>query len=60
MEVLGLCSLCSKPARYSCSLCGRPVCLEHFDRYAHLCYHCSPDKKDERRHRKLPDRRLLG
>jgi hypothetical protein len=52
--------LCSKPARYSCSLCGRPVCLEHFDRYAHLCYHCSPDKKDERRHRELPDRRLLG
>lgn len=46
MEVLGLCSICTRPARYSCSLCGRPVCAEHYDKHNRMCYHCSPDRRD--------------
>ena len=59
MEVLGLCSICSRPARYSCSMCGRLVCPQHYDKHSRLCDQCSPVHGDEHMRRDMPDRRLL-
>ncbi len=37
-----ICSLCldPRPAEARCSLCGRPVCMEHYDPASGLCTAC--------------------
>ncbi len=37
METLGPCMICGKPGRYSCPICGRLVCDEHFDLASRMC-----------------------
>jgi hypothetical protein len=37
MEMLGPCMICGKPARFTCSVCGRLVCTEHYDTDSGLC-----------------------
>ncbi len=32
-----LCHICGKPARYTCSLCGRPVCENDYDPGTGMC-----------------------
>ncbi|MHC1708813.1 MAG: hypothetical protein AB9819_00155 [Methanomassiliicoccales archaeon] len=59
MEVLGLCSICSRPARYSCTMCGRLVCPSHYDKHGRLCDQCSPERRDDHMHRDGPERHLL-
>lgn len=59
MEVLGLCHYCSKPARYSCAMCGRPVCSEHIDKHTHLCQQCSPELRRGRGHDRPMEEDLL-
>jgi len=41
METFGLCNICSRPARHSCSLCGALFCDDHFDKTSGLCYNCA-------------------
>ncbi|MEM3227890.1 MAG: hypothetical protein QXR58_02100 [Candidatus Micrarchaeaceae archaeon] len=40
MEKTGLCSICGKPARNTCSMCGRVVCDDHFDKKLGICTSC--------------------
>ncbi|MBN1110379.1 MAG: hypothetical protein JXA45_06440 [Methanomassiliicoccales archaeon] len=51
MEVLGLCAICSKPARHTCSMCGRVVCSEHYVKRLHLCTNCARLHGDRERER---------
>ena len=37
MKRIGLCHVCGKPARNTCSLCGRPVCDDDMDRATGAC-----------------------
>lgn len=46
MEMMGLCSICGKPgAMHTCSLCGRTVCNNCFDRLNNICNSCKSGKK---------------
>lgn len=36
-EIAGLCSVCGKPAKHKCNLCGRMVCDEHYDAAHKIC-----------------------
>ncbi len=35
------CEIClTRPAEYTCSLCGRRVCREHYDEHKGICHAC--------------------
>lgn len=40
MDVVGLCSVCGKPAKNSCKMCGRIFCDDHFDKKLGICNSC--------------------
>ena len=41
MDVMGLCSICGKPSEmYTCTLCGKNVCGNCFDRLHGICNNC--------------------
>lgn len=42
MEKLGLCMICGKPAQFTCSICGKLVCGDHYYPKARMCSHCIP------------------
>ena len=44
-EVRGLCVYCGKPAKYTCLLCGFPVCEQHIDHPKRICLACKQGKK---------------
>ncbi|HHF55987.1 MAG TPA: orotate phosphoribosyltransferase [Thermoplasmatales archaeon] len=42
MELYGLCSICGKAGKmFSCRLCGKNVCSEHYDFASGMCITCS-------------------
>ncbi|WP_456473750.1 hypothetical protein [Candidatus Pyrohabitans sp.] len=41
--ITGLCTICGKPARFTCSLCGRLVCERHY--VAGMCTECRVGKR---------------
>jgi len=46
MDLMGLCSICGKPgAMYTCNLCGRVVCSQHFNSIHGVCTHCMSGKE---------------
>jgi hypothetical protein len=47
--MLGPCMICGKPGRFTCSVCGRLVCAEHYDADSGLC---SDDDRKARRQKK--------
>jgi hypothetical protein len=40
MTLTGICYVCSKPAMYSCSLCGKIACIDHYDKDKRACSNC--------------------
>ena len=40
MTLTGICTICSKPAMYSCSFCGKVVCIEHYVKDKRMCSSC--------------------
>ncbi|HEC88077.1 MAG TPA: orotate phosphoribosyltransferase [Thermoplasmata archaeon] len=41
MELHGLCSICGKAGKmYTCSICGRNFCSEHYDLTLGICISC--------------------
>ncbi len=40
MSLTGICYVCSKPAMYSCSFCGRITCIDHYDKARRACSNC--------------------
>lgn len=46
MEMAGLCSICGRPgAMYTCHLCGRMVCPQHYDAAHGVCTACAQGKR---------------
>jgi hypothetical protein len=45
MARASLCHICKKVSRNTCSMCGRPVCEEHYDKLTGLCYTCKAGKR---------------
>ena len=46
MDLMGLCSICGKPgAMFTCSLCGRLVCSNCFDKSHSVCCSCKIGKR---------------
>jgi len=46
MELMGVCNICGTAAKlYSCMLCGRMVCSEHFDARKGVCVVCLRGRK---------------
>ncbi len=41
MTLVGSCYICSKPAMYSCSVCGRITCSECYIKHKRICINCS-------------------
>ena len=33
--------MCGQPASMKCSMCGRPVCNEHYDKTMNVCASCA-------------------
>jgi hypothetical protein len=45
MDLMGLCSICGKPGiMFTCMLCGRQVCSDHFDKNQGICTICKTGK----------------
>ena len=44
-DIYGLCAVCGKVAEKVCSLCGKSVCLEHFDPVSRTCITCRMGRK---------------
>lgn len=42
MSMIGLCSICGKPAVTTCPICGRLVCSQDSDPVTHVCRSCAP------------------
>jgi hypothetical protein len=40
MSMIGICSICGRPANTTCPLCGRLVCLQDSDPVTHVCRAC--------------------
>jgi hypothetical protein len=41
MQILRKCQICNmKMARYSCKMCGAPVCEDDYDKESGLCIAC--------------------
>ncbi|MEM0448514.1 MAG: hypothetical protein QW520_01660 [Methanomassiliicoccales archaeon] len=55
MEILGPCMICSAPARFTCTICGRLVCADHYYPKAGMCSHCIPIEDRKNRHRNEQD-----
>lgn len=45
MDRAKLCHICSKAAKRTCGMCGRPVCDDHMDKETGICYTCSAGKR---------------
>lgn len=45
MEMLGVCAICGKPARFTCPICGSLVCADHIDMQTKVCVNCSMKRK---------------
>jgi len=41
MSMIGICSICGRPAATSCPLCGRLVCPQDSDPVTHVCRVCA-------------------
>jgi len=41
MAMIGICSICGRPAASTCPLCGRLVCLQDSDPVTHVCRLCA-------------------
>ncbi|HXZ24152.1 MAG TPA: hypothetical protein VEH08_05400 [Methanomassiliicoccales archaeon] len=54
METLGNCMICGKPGRFTCPICGRLVCDEHFDAASGMC---TDDARKVRHRARGPDER---
>ncbi|OYT59458.1 orotate phosphoribosyltransferase [Thermoplasmatales archaeon ex4484_30] len=40
---MGLCAICGKPGKmFTCAMCGRNFCMEHFDVPHGICINCKP------------------
>ena len=39
--LVGSCYICSAPAMFTCSVCGRSVCIQCYDKESRLCSKCS-------------------
>ncbi|MDD1772702.1 MAG: hypothetical protein LUQ09_07245 [Methanomassiliicoccales archaeon] len=59
MEVLGLCSVCSRPASHSCVMCGKALCSRHYDHESRMCQQCSPNPRSLRGHDDPLEKRLM-
>ncbi|HDL15575.1 MAG TPA: hypothetical protein ENH28_05440 [Euryarchaeota archaeon] len=42
--ISGLCHICGKPAKFTCALCGKPVCEKHLSPGG-ICMTCFQGKK---------------
>ncbi|MEK6810282.1 MAG: orotate phosphoribosyltransferase [Candidatus Thermoplasmatota archaeon] len=40
MAVFALCNICSRPAFFTCSACGKSVCGHHYNSKSGLCTDC--------------------
>ena len=40
VAIPSLCHLCQQPTTMSCSMCGRPVCPDHIERFSRMCVTC--------------------
>lgn len=46
MNLVGSCYICSKPAMYSCSYCGRVSCIDHYIKDKRMCTKCQAKMGD--------------
>ncbi|MCG2825611.1 MAG: hypothetical protein L6265_03330 [Thermoplasmatales archaeon] len=40
MKMLGICSICGRPANYTCSMCGGFICPNCYDFSTGVCIKC--------------------
>ncbi len=40
MSLTGICYICSKPAMYTCSFCGKIACIDHYSKDNRVCSNC--------------------
>ncbi|MDD1770628.1 MAG: hypothetical protein LUO79_06040 [Methanomassiliicoccales archaeon] len=45
MTTVGMCMICGKPAMFTCAICGRLVCREHYNSAYGMCTVCAPKTK---------------
>ena len=38
--LVGSCHICSAPAMFTCTVCGRLVCIECYNKQSRLCKNC--------------------
>ncbi|MCU0852803.1 MAG: hypothetical protein MUC90_06080 [Thermoplasmata archaeon] len=41
MSMIGICSVCGRPATTTCALCGRLVCFQDSDPLTRVCKACA-------------------
>jgi hypothetical protein len=58
MDLIGQCSICGRPAHYTCSICGQLFCEQHFDTKVKMCTTCSPKASKDEKKRKMEDNLL--
>ena len=45
MSMIGMCSICGRPAVTSCALCGRLVCPQDSDPVTRICRACASGQR---------------
>ena len=63
MTLTGICYICSKPAMYSCTYCGRIACIDHYTKDKRACSNClakfENNEQDDERSGYNPDEILF-